>query len=63
MKNMIGTTSDFHKAKVAQLKSWEIGQKKSIKCSIFLSFQIYSHFLLLELSHIITWTNLKNQLL
>lgn len=28
MKNKIGKTSDFHKAKVAQLKSCEIGQKR-----------------------------------
>lgn len=60
---MIGKTSDFHKAKVAQLKSCEIGQNKTIKYNISLSFQIYTHFLLLEPSQFITWTNLKNQLL
>lgn len=63
IKNMIGKTSDFHKAKVAQRKSCEIGQNKNIKYSISLSFQIYAHFLLLELFHFITWTNVKSQLL
>lgn len=60
---MTGKTSDLHKAKVVQLKPCEISQNKSIKYSISLSFQVYTHFLLLELSHFITWTNLKNQLL
>lgn len=45
MKNTIGKTSDFHKAKVAQLKYWEIGQNESIKYSISLRFQIYSLFI------------------
>lgn len=63
MKNMIGKTSDFHKAKVAQLKSCGIGQNKSIKYNASLSFHIYTHFLLPELSHFITYTILKNQLL
>lgn len=34
MKNTIGKISDFHKAKVAQLKSCETGQDRRIKYGI-----------------------------
>lgn len=38
IKNIIGKTSDFHKAKVAQWKSCKIGRNKSIKYIISLIF-------------------------
>lgn len=45
MKNMTGKTSDFHKAKIAQLMSCEVGQNKSIKYNISLFSNLHSLFI------------------